>query len=420
MLIECTFCKAKARLPESQEGAKVRCGACGKVYVARPGGPGKRGSTSSNAGLRMALLLGGALAVLVLVFMIMNNQGPPKDTGAPVAAKEQPPEKSIEEISGWSSPPVLAVRDIYSAVEVRNAARLAGRLHAPGILAQAVAREPDAKHPDPATATRLEADGWLGEYAQKLLDDASQDGLAAWKPHDGNVLEERGNNARVRVQVDPRDPSGAMDPRVYDFKLVREGERWKATGWERFITEEEKKAVVVARNKEIQKVTLADGSVLYVAEPRPLPHLDDTPPELRAQIDSAMQRMLDFNLPPRENNKARAEMIAFGRPAIPILLTGLYETRITDDVSASMVNMIDVALKDITGETMGFSPSTALGVSEERRDAAVKAWFAWWLGRGKNFQQRKESEDALDEFLKPTPADLRQMERDKLKSKPGG
>ncbi|MFT5154301.1 MAG: putative Zn finger-like uncharacterized protein, partial [Planctomycetota bacterium] len=36
MIIQCPACSTQAKLPESKEGAKVRCSDCGRVYVARP------------------------------------------------------------------------------------------------------------------------------------------------------------------------------------------------------------------------------------------------------------------------------------------------------------------------------------------------------------------------------------------------
>ena len=43
MLIQCTSCGTQAKIPQSKEGAKVKCLNCGHVYVARPvGARGRR------------------------------------------------------------------------------------------------------------------------------------------------------------------------------------------------------------------------------------------------------------------------------------------------------------------------------------------------------------------------------------------
>ena len=42
MFIECPSCHARAQLPDSKEGAKVRCSECSSVYEALPGGAGPR------------------------------------------------------------------------------------------------------------------------------------------------------------------------------------------------------------------------------------------------------------------------------------------------------------------------------------------------------------------------------------------
>ena len=60
-------------------------------------------------------------------------------------------------------------------------------------------------------------------------------------------------------------------------------------------------------------------------------------------------------------------------------------------------------LRDITGYDPGF-PVNALGPdSEQKREMAVKAWFAWWLRKvERRFEERQVGPDLLDELIEPT------------------
>jgi hypothetical protein len=113
--------------------------------------------------------------------------------------------------------------------------------------------------------------------------------------------------------------------------------------------------------------------------------------------------MLDFKLKPRENNAAKAELVAIGKPALPILLTALYENKIVDDDTLAKAVNIHHTMREITGYDPGF-PVNALGPdSETKRDVAVRAWFAWWLRKGEErFEERVEGEDLLNALIDPS------------------
>ena len=163
-----------------------------------------------------------------------------------------------------------------------------------------------------------------------------------------------------------------------------------------------------------------EGGLLYQAEMRPLEHLEDTPEALRKEIDEATLRLIDYELSPKENNRARTTLVALGRPAIPILLTKIYETKITDDTQLAKVTNLYQTLVDITGYDPGFTPLGTSDDSEKQREQALKAYFAWWLRKGEaKFEKRAEQKDLLDEMIEPTERDKRQMEADKRKAEGG-
>jgi hypothetical protein len=324
---------------------------------------------------------------------------------------------------------VVTVRNLYESALAYNEGKVVRQLDGNKLVdfvnARALETDPDAE-PQVAFASMdpSEKDSFLRGVAAELMDENWEDSPAKWMPFDGKVVEIDGTDALIHIELSRRteNKSGAaVASRTMAWKvtLVPEAgqEVWKAWSWERYISPEEARANRVQREAKYEKVTLSDGSQLYQAEPEPLDHLPDTPPELAKLIDETFARMLDFNLRGPENAQAMREMIGFGKPAIPVLLTGLFHTKIVDDETAAKVNLIDQALKGITGDDMGYKPHTGLGVSEERRNAAVKAWFAWWWRKGeKRFEERVESEDLLDTLIKPTERDQRQIDADKRKS----
>ena len=427
MLIECPFCHAQAQIPESREGSKVRCGGCGKVYVARePGAKGQRAS-SGGSGVTIGITV-GALVLVGLIALVISRMG--GSSAAPVAKPPPPPvsEPKVDH-TGWDSQPVRSVRELYDAAESRDTGKLTALISGAGLVEArraAAANAPEGEQPAPDLAapprpwgemTSVERDELVAQVVDQLTSAEGEDAVAAWKPFDGGVVEEEDRHATVRVQVQRRDGS-SLETRNIEWRLVQEGERWKAAAWERWFSPEELRAARAGRSKEVSKVQLEGGVVLYQADPRALPHLEDTPPELRAKIDQLCARLVDFTLRPRENDAAQRELVAIGRPAIPILLTQLYEIRMVDDETASKVHKVYRSLVDITGYDPGF---TLLGSTDERREATLRAYFAWWLRKGEErFEKKVEQPDLLDTLIQPTEKDLREIERSKKKPSPPG
>ncbi|HVS10783.1 MAG TPA: hypothetical protein VMS76_13000 [Planctomycetota bacterium] len=427
MLIECPFCHAQAQLPGSREGSKVRCGGCGKVYVAREPDANGRRADSGGSGVTIGITI-GAVVLLALIALVINKLTG-ADTVTAVKLPPPPPREPQVDHTGWESRPVVAVRELYDAAASRDTGKLASLISGAGLVElrrAAAANPPEGAQPAPdrpvppiawGEMTTEEREELLAQVLDELTGEEGEDAVALWKPFDGSVVEEQDQRATVRVQVQRRDGS-SLETRRMEWRLVKEGDRWKAAAWERWLSPEELRAARTSRSKEVSKVQLEGGAVLFQADPRPLPHLEDTPLELRAKIDPLCARLVDFTLRPRENDAAQRELVAIGRPAIPILLTQLYEIRMVDDESASKVNKVYQTLVDITGYDPGF---TLLGSTDERRQATLKAYFAWWLRKGEErFEEKVEQPDLLDTLIQPTEKDLREIERSKKKPAPPG
>jgi hypothetical protein len=117
---------------------------------------------------------------------------------------------------------------------------------------------------------------------------------------------------------------------------------------------------------------------------------------LRAKIDGLFARMLDFELSPTENTRAADELAEIGKPALPILITGIYEQRVVDVESTSKVILINQTLQRITDHTTVFAPGPDLGKVEELRQRTVKSWFEWWGYSGERFHTKPSVVDEFD------------------------
>lgn len=412
MLIKCPRCQARATLPDSKQGAKVKCGECGRIFVALP--PGTKGSFSgSNTGLWIGVAVALAAA---LGFLILNSQDDPPaqaKTTAPVRAGSDQP--YVDELS-WNGPIVKAARAMHDAVQRKDLERVKKMLAAERIWARENAAE-DGTLPDPAgyfALGRLDQIALVDRVALDLVEGEGHELVGAWDPYDGVVVEALDETAVARLSVTPFGDSGSAEKRTVQWKLARTGAgSWKAWSWERWVSPEEAARIARAnRAKNVEKVTLSDGSVVYERKPEPLAHLSTTPPELAAEIDRLYARMIDLDLT-TEARDARTALEGIGRPAIPILLTGLYETPLDSEENAIKANIIDQTLRTITGQDFGYKPQvmqgSGAGTTEERRQSAIKQWFAWWYLNEKRFTGKAEETDGLEGLI-----DLTQKEKDWL------
>ncbi len=356
MRIECPFCHTQARLSESQEGAQVRCGGCKKVYRAREKGAG---STGKSPAPWLAIGLAGGLAIVLIVALrnrgdddvARANEPPPPPPPTPVAVVV-----SEEEQTGWESTSVRAARAFHELG--RDADRT-------GLLAEL-------------------APSLSGEERDSLIDVLTDpEGLvAAWEPYEGEVVDEDDTSAVVRLSVTP--VAGGAEKRTVEWRLAWARDAWRISAFEEWLSEAERRR----RERGYEVVQLSDGSVVREREPEPLEHLEDTPQELRDRIDELFATMIDLDLTV-EASRAAGEIAEIGKPAIPILLTHLYENELETQADSIQANIAVVALRKITGQSFGYQPQafvgSALGTTEERRTSAIHQWFAWWYREGESF-----------------------------------
>ena len=384
------------------------------VAVARAvGAKGVR--TGSKAGLYVGLAIGG-LAILGLLYSISQSDPPAQARTTAVPEESEPEETGYDELA-WNGPIAMAARKAHEAARQRDAARLEkllefGWIHArENATADGDPGDPEAFYALPFADQRTLIDRVTAE----LVADETHAEVGAWEPYDGSVIEQDGDTAVVHLSTTPE--GGGVEKRTIEWKVARRmGGSWKAWAWGRYLTPEEAARLArQARNREVKKVELSDGSVVLEREPQPLAHLDSTPAELRAEIDKLYETMVDLDLT-REATRARTRIEEIGRPAIPRLLTGLYETPLDSEENAIRANITVVALRSITAQDFGYEPQVLVGSSqgttEERRQSAIKQWFAWWYLNERRFEE-KEVSDGLEGVIELTEKEKAWLERNK-------
>jgi predicted Zn finger-like uncharacterized protein len=428
MLIQCPACHARARIPESQEGAKVRCGECGRIFVAGVTGGHRQGSTRGNQGLWIGLGV-GAVALLFVVFLLSRGGDEP-----PPPVVEAPPTKIVEESAlrlDYDSELAQITVKFHLAAQGLDGMRIRTSMHGPGIYAWKKGLElaAAAEKPDDVEITEAQREAWMAEY--RALQNVDQLGVMAqwtdlittgeekdffldWRPFDGEVIELLDTRATVHIAVTSILES-STEKRTYEWKLLLDRGTWKVESWERWLSPAEIAAARKRRGRGYEQVTLSDGSKVREREPEPLPHLEDTPPELRTRIDKLIDTMLDLDLT-KEASRAREDLVKIGRPTIPRLLTKLYEIPLETEDQSIQVNQVVVALRDITGQYHGYEPQeligSAAGTTRERRLSSVKQWFAWWYIYKRTFTENEtETSDALEDLIELTDKEKAWLER---------
>jgi predicted Zn finger-like uncharacterized protein len=424
MLIQCTSCGAQAKIPDSKEGAKVRCPSCEHVYVARR--PGATAASKSDP--TKYFVLGGALivgAILVTIFSGGSDKQPPVLEPTP----KLPPKVVVDEL-GWDSPAVRLVRDLHVAAVVQNRAKLLEAID--GAAAYADWRERELAANAAAIAEVTEANAKVGEgvepepvpepsvipswqelslpdqniFVAGLIDGIvlkdDENHLSAWQPFSGSVIELLDDSAIVRVQVS-RLQGDQGETRTVEWRLVDRRSpgapeaSWRAAGWNRYFTPEELASARRKKHKKTIKRTLSDGSFVVEGEIRQIPYEPDVPQAERDRIDALIKQRMDLDARPRVRTEAGAALVAAGKPAIAPLLSAIanampvIEAAIAagDDVAREnemiRLGQVHLTLTEMTGYNTTFKIDERLGTTKERIESGLKQWFGWYDSKYKKF-----------------------------------
>lgn len=409
MIIQCPSCGARAKIPESKEGAKVRCAECERVYVARDAasrGSGRGRSRQSSS--MMPIAIGGGAVALLLILLLLKGGGGSVEVPDEEPVVTAPREAPVDDI-GWDSALVKRLRKLhdmaYDADEfgLKNSISWA---HVHARLNRGEADEPLNLAAYEGLTTD-EKDLFRSEVLASLSAQEPANLVGAWKPFDGSVSSVTDDTAVVRLALEPRTKELGDGTRNVEWLLVQRNGKWLVWSWERWLSERELKTERIARKKSYEKKTLSDGSKVIEGEPGPLPYMDSTSQEQRAQIDGLIVSLMDLELPAKQLTQVKAELSLAGKDAIPPLLTKFYELNqagFEDMDDAIRAQLVHSMLGDITGYVTTFSAHEALGASKERRDSGVRQWFGWYNRKFKRFEAR--TPEAEPEEADPLEAEL--------------
>ena len=456
MLIECSRCHTRAKLPDSKEGAKVRCPECDHVYVARPVGA-RAGAARRKEDPTKYFLIGGAILLCAGIAIIASKGG---RKAAPVVQAEDKPAVDTEpivDLVGFDSALVKRVRDLHNYATASNGAALMRAIDFPATYAWEQSRTEAAQVGDTGGETSGEAAAegaasaptrpWAelspaeqSEYRSSVLEGLSsgrwRDLVADWVPYDGQVIDQTSTSATIRVRCHHRDASLNLPDRWVEWRLAKEksAKNWNAVSWERWISPEEEKAERKARKKKTIKTTLSDGSEVIEGEVavENVHWQEETPPEMREEIMALIDQMIDLEAMPKEVTAAREKLEnEIGKHAVPGLLMKIAEispdmgpagSGVPDDFQltyeqAVQIQLLHMALTRITGYITSYDVHQAMGTTAERQASGIRQWFGWYQRKFKRFWKDPKAgigEDPLwdDPDFKPrTEAEKREFER---------
>lgn len=468
MLIQCTSCGATAKIPDSKEGAKVRCPSCGHVYVARPKSAAGRSSRKEDP--TKYFIIGGALLAAIVIAMIATSGGDEPSYATPKPEPKKKDEGPYVDPMGWEGPVVRIARDMHNAAFAGNDSKVRSKMDGEGAYAiegekiAALAAEAAAaleigdaaENAEGAPAETTDRAAWstLDEIEKVQFTDArvaaaltmgAEGAVHGWKPYDGSVVSMEAGMAVVHLQVQARDASAGLDDRWTRWTLKNlDGEggpddRWRWVDVDRYITPEELAKMNRKTRKKAEKKTLSDGSVVYESEIRAIAFPADVPADEQARLSKLADDLVaDLDAPPRVRNKIATELVDTGKNAIPAVLTTM--ARISGELSDDMSQNEDAlnrifflhnVMRDITGIETTFDVSVEMGATKERINSGIKQWYGWYDRKFKRFEGLEAAGDPLaddPDFQPKTPEEIRrynkalkeQLEEERRRKNGGG
>ncbi|MGK0482674.1 MAG: putative RNA-binding Zn-ribbon protein involved in translation (DUF1610 family) [Planctomycetota bacterium] len=457
MIIKCTSCGSQAKLPDSKEGAKVKCPSCAHIYVARPAGA-KGASRSRGEDHTSKFIVGGVVLVGGAILAIIGSGG----SDAPVVPeKPKEVEKRVVDAYvnplGWDGPPVMLARTLHQAAFSANESKLsvsidlegaykfvpneefAGEeLTPPPKAAEAEGEETDTAElseptepEEPAVWETLDPMARLtfqDQLVEAVMTPLEEGAVRDWEPFDGKVEYTNGVIAIVRLKVVFRDTDAGRPDRYTQWTMKNIGgdrgtdDQWRWIHVEHWVTPEEAAASRRGLRVRAEKKTLSDGSKVYESVIRAIPFDDDVPAERRAQLTKLANDLVgDIDAPPRVRRPISEDLTFAGKAAIAPLLTKMAE--ISHAMSPNMdeneedrirLNFIHQILTDITDFQTTFAVAVQMGSTKERIESGIKQWFGWYDRKYRRFAVDDEpaADPLLDDpnFVPTTPEERRVYE----------
>jgi len=378
--VRCPQCSASYAIPEDYLDERVKCKHCQMTFVPRVSlekpARRKRGGSAVTKPLVNIALLG--IAILVVIIIYNANQEAPK----PV--KAAPPRLPL---LSTNSPMYIVFEEFADAIRSKNSLKVAQAVNLEQVYSDRKVKDEPPWH----NLTQEKKAAWTDGFTKELFEDKKWEIFWIFeplKPDDTVPIPKDCKSLEFNVTMNPLQDQWFVNGEILVRTDFVDGV-WKVSRWD--IKKDprppgwgKKKKKAHGYHKKLGKpgaktITDADGQKQTRAfiEPQPLDHLEDTPPELRKEIDQAIERIMDPDEVPKVFKASMRRLVEIGKPAIPRLLTKFYEVKgSTEDERIALRLVVDV-LRDITGESFGYTPSK-FDASNQQRKAALGFWFGWW------------------------------------------
>ena len=414
--VHCPKCGAEYRVPENMLERKVQCKRCGRVFVPqnlvrkgqrRSGGTGIPLGGAVTLFLGLVLIVGGA--VIVSNMVSPGKAPPPKPSSSGGAGVADPTEKAREEMEYRLHE---SLTRWLNALKDGNQVELDLLTDPSGFYRSYPDDEkPKGRNGKPLSWSSIDPIDRV-TWKNRIFKDLTQGDL-------GKPLREKEflDGTFSVVQGDPLTSAFLTgtasfkktggDSRaiwIYSFSLTRDGARenprWRISG---FSLKEKPKVTAKKKRRpklhlpkgvkpeEIKEVAIhREGKVkkVLVVKPVPLGHLEDTPPELRSEIDGLLKIAADPKARPKEVNKACERLVEIGRPAMPRILNLFYEIVNGPDPDSydnrtTLFRIIKSCLVPMTRCEFGFNPTTRPdeegNTAAQERITALGQYYVWWF-----------------------------------------
>lgn len=389
MIITCPACKTQANIPESKAGAKVRCGDCGRVYVGR-----KTGAPRKSDDPTQYIVIGGVVVLALGLFWWVNNSS---QSSVVKAQPEEERKEVIVDSTGWDSPLVKIGRTLHTLASNNSEVGILNKIDGESIYHRLNADPDWAPEEETFSPPPLAAgiDQWIivdastkqsfqRDAVQRIFHEEEGELVRDWEPYDGWVVFNGDDHAAIRLKLAHRVDAEEEDRHI-EWRFTKRGPEWKAWSWERWFSPEEVKAERVRRSRRTTKKTLSDGSLVIEADVRILDHLEDTPIEVRNEIDTLVPQLLDIDSHPRLRTTARERLYEIGKPAVPALLSQFAIIPLETEEQAMKLQQAHLLLQEMTGYITTFNVHDAMGGTLERRESGAKQWFGWYERKWKKY-----------------------------------
>jgi predicted RNA-binding Zn-ribbon protein involved in translation (DUF1610 family) len=130
-----------------------------------------------------------------------------------------------------------------------------------------------------------------------------------------------------------------------------------------------------------------------------LKHFDDTPQDLRREIDDLCAKLVDFDAG-SDWIDAQARLVEIGRPAMPIVLLAFSKAGdLGDHKGKTNACTVDGTLREMVGDPAKITPIKPMNMPT--KDMVLKTarrWCVWWYSKGHKLEKLKpEPEDEEEE-----------------------